>query len=159
MNDHITVAHQSPGRVRLTIDGRRGDSAFFHQLAQRCAALTGVNRVRINPTAASLVVEYRGTLQALIRQAAGLFAFDGSIKPGLAADEPLPFALVSGRELNPMFMSGAAFALLGLIQSLRGRVTVPAATAFWYAATNFQQARNVVLVEPDTLGETVKTDP
>jgi len=146
MNSRAVVAHQMPGRVRLAIAGRRGDSGYFRQLAQRYAGLGSVRRVRINPAAASLVIEYSGPLRQLLRQAEDLFALDGDgaagSQDGVAAMmEAPPLTLVSGRDLNPLFMAGAAFAAIGLVQSLRGQFMVPAATAFWYATSTLQQAQ------------------
>lgn len=160
---HALVAHQIPGRVRIAIAARRGDSAYFRQLAQRYAGLPNVQRVRINPAAASLALEYSGSLDELLQQADDLFALGDAgqqqRQAGAPAAQPLPFNLVSGRELNPMFMAGAAFALIGLVQCLRGQFMVPAATAFWYATSTLQQARSVAVVAPDTAPDAELTAP
>lgn len=146
------IVHQMPGRLRLSMRERRGDAAYFGRLAQQLAGLDGVHRVRSNPPAASIVVEFEGALEALMEglRASGLLAFDAAVKraPMLDVGSTAATQLVSGRELNPMFMAGLGFALFGLLQSLRGRVEVPAMTAFWYAASTFQQARGQMLLAP-----------
>lgn len=146
------IVHQMPGRLRLAMTERRGDAAYFGELARQLAALDGVRHVRSNPPAASVVVEFEGALEALMAglRASGLLAFDAPAKraPMLDAGGTAPTQLVSGRELNPMFMAGLGFALFGLLQSLRGRVEVPAMTAFWYAASTFQQARGQMPLAP-----------
>jgi len=53
-----------------------------------------------------------------------------------------PFRLVSGREINPMFMVGSALAIVGLVQTFRGKIVVPSVTAFWYALEAFRASAN-----------------
>jgi hypothetical protein len=55
----------------------------------------------------------------------------------------VPFRLVSGRELNPMQMAGVLFGALGVAQALRGKIAVPALSAFWYAVNAFRLGREV----------------
>lgn len=153
MRTRATVAHRIPGRARLLIAGQRGNQGFFDELSQRISAVEGVRRVRANPIAGTVVLEHDGTFEELM-QRSGLHDVieiaEGSSGPPhadaasaasvTAAYQARPLNLVSGRDLNPMFMAGAAFSLLALLQTFRGQVFVPAATAFWYAVTSFQQA-------------------
>lgn len=154
MSVKAVVAHQIPGRVRLSIAERRGDDDYFATLSERFSHLDGVRHVKANPVAGSIALEFAGDLQDIIERvdASGLLDVDvdGDAGAALAArirHEP-PINLVSGRDINPMFMTGVAFVALGLLQSLRGRVMVPAVTAFWYATSTFQQGLVRVAVEP-----------
>ncbi|HEV7816209.1 MAG TPA: hypothetical protein VGP06_14055 [Janthinobacterium sp.] len=145
MNDRAVVSHRMPGRVRFSIPERRGDSAYFSSLSERFSALDAVTRVRANVLAGSIALEFSGALDDVMRGAGAENLFDMEARATHAADYLLPahyvqpVSLVTGRELNPSFMAGAAFAALGLLQSFRGQVMVPAATAFWYASSTFQQ--------------------
>lgn len=149
MRIHATVAHQIPGRIRVLIPSHRGDAAFFDQLSEHFAGIEGVRRARSNPTAATFVVEYDGSLDDLLTRSGARDMLDLGPSPAGSATRfglPLPTRtkpvnLVSGRDLDPMFMAGTGFGAMALLQSMRGQVFVPAATAFWYAVSIFQQSR------------------
>ena len=47
---------------------------------------------------------------------------------------------VGGRMKSPMFVMGSALAVLGIIQTMRGKVEVPSITAFWYAIEAFRDS-------------------
>lgn len=152
MTASAIVAHQLPGRVRLTIAAHRGDAGYFRQLAQRYAGVANVHAVRVNPAAASVVLEFDGNWQDLLQASGDLLALEAHAPPAPASspvDREPPFTLVTGREVTPMFMAGMLFSAIGLVQSLRGRLMVPAVTAFWYATSTFQQARALAQVSLD----------
>ena len=44
------IAHQLPGRVRLRIPERRGDAAFFDELARALASWPGIERAQAQVT-------------------------------------------------------------------------------------------------------------
>jgi hypothetical protein len=48
--------------------------------------------------------------------------------------------LVSGRDINVMFMLGALMVAVGIVQIYRGRILVPAISAFWYAVNAFRES-------------------
>lgn len=153
MPTRATIAHQIPGRIRLLIQSQRGNAGFFDQLVHRFSEVEGVRLARGNPTAGTLVIEYEGSLHELILRSGAQEVLELAATPAGASARQLvqgtdkPVNLVTGRELDPMFMAGTAFSLMALLQSLRGQVFVPAATAFWYAASTFQQSRMVKLGE------------
>lgn len=60
--------------------------------------------------------------------------------PAIPVAPAPPWRVVSGRELSPMHMAGALFSVVGVIQTVRGRVMMPALTAFWYAVHAFREA-------------------
>lgn len=150
MSARAVVAHRLPGRVRLSIAERRGDAGYFAALANQFAGLDGVRAVKPNAAAGSIVLEFSGALDELIRRSGAVFELAvGAAEAGsLAPSAPAPaFNLVSGRDINPMFMAGVLFTFMGLVQSLRGRLGVPGLTAFWYATTTFQQAGMPVVTD------------
>lgn len=153
MATRATVAHQIPGRIRLHIQAQRGNTAFFDQLSQRFSSVEGVRLARGNPTAGTFVLEYDGPLEDVIKRSGAQDILELAPAPIGASTRQIvqgldkPVNLVTGRELDPMFMAGTAFSLMALLQGLRGQIFVPAATAFWYAASTFQQSRMVQLGE------------
>jgi hypothetical protein len=143
MSARAIVAHQMPGRVRFSVPDKRGDVDYFQRLSRRFSGIDSVHRVKANPLAGSIVLEFAGALEALLLRLAAPDLFElaeSLVGNDNLAPPPYPIQLVSGRDINPMFMAGVGFAVLGLLQGFRGRVMVPAVTAFWYATSTFQQA-------------------
>lgn len=146
MTVQASIAHRVPGRIRLRIEERRGDREFFAGLAQELHAIDSVEAVRVNPDTGSLVIEHADSLSTLIEsmRQRGL-AVDGAqaeaaIAPRRAGVARKPLHLVSGRDIDPMFMAGVAFAVLSVAQSIRGRVMIPAIANFWYAVDAFRRS-------------------
>lgn len=134
MSTPAHVAHQMPGRIRLEIPSRRGDNIFFDAMSRQMAQSGQVSRARGNPAAASLVVEYSGPLERLLEHFQRLELALASA-PGSAIRMP------AGWDTGSMLLAGAAFGVVGIIQTLRGEVMMPAMTAFWYAASALRLAR------------------
>lgn len=140
MNTPAHIAHQTRDRIRIAIPSRRGDHAYFQNLAEQLAQSGQVRSTRVNPAAASLVVEFGGAPQDMLEQLRRV-ALDLSS----AAEMEPPYAPAAGPygpwQANPMFLAGAAFGVVGVIQTLRGDVMLPAMSAFWYAANALRLAR------------------
>ncbi len=143
------IAHQTPGRIRIEVPGHRGDDAFFTALADQLAQSEPVTRARGNPAAASIVVEYGGPLDAVLAQLANC-SLQVSTAPnaGAAAGAHVkPTALPAlprfavDTDLTPMTLIGAAFGIVGLVQTARGEIMLPALSAFWYAASALRLAQ------------------
>lgn len=130
MADDLPIArlvHTMPGRARLRIVERRGDTAFFTTIAAGLSAVSGVYRVDVRPLTGSIVIAHGPPIARIgaAAEQAGLFALDETI------EEPAEWP-----EL-PIDAKTAATIGLGLVavwQLLRGQVFPPAVTAAWYAA-------------------------
>lgn len=147
MDAQAVVVHSMPGRVRLRIQERDADPAFFSELPGELYGLGGVQNVKANPATRSVVIEFSGTLQNLAQQLRqhGLVVGD----PPVSSDESIPASakagmkplnLVSGRNIDAMFIAGSLLSIVGIIQTYRGRISVPAITAFWYALEAYRQS-------------------
>ena len=138
MHTPAHVAHHTPGRIRLEIPSHRGDGTFFATLARQIGQAGQVRGARGNPASASLVVDYAGPLEALLAEFARCqLALDSKTSGGAAvAARALP-----GWRIDPMLMASAAFGVVGVVQTLRGEVFMPAMTAFWYAASALRLAQ------------------
>lgn len=141
------IVHQIPGRVRMRVPARRGDDAYFSRLAAQCSKLDMVSRIKANPETGSMVIEFRDSLEHLVER---LRQFDLDISSMPAKRQSIssapmrdmqPFNLVSGRDINPMFMVGSALTIVGIVQTLRGRILAPSLTVFWYAMEAYRQSR------------------
>lgn len=162
MSARATIAHRMPGRIRLSVPEMRGDEAFFTGLAAQLSGQPDVVRVRPNTRAGSLLVEHTGEAGPILAWAEaeqllqlapdGAAAAPGGAAGPLSAPGPA-VRLVSGRDIDPMFMAGVAFLGMGLLQVVRGQVMVPAATAFWYAISVFPQWQRLAAAVPAEAGD------
>lgn len=160
MTTPARIVHQSSGRLRVEIPGKRGDRDFFATLAEHMASDEGVLAARGNAAAASLVVEHTSSAPALMRALAGAGldlpspsdataneakAGAGKIQSGVPGS--------SGRHVEPMLIASAVFGAVGVIQALRGKIMIPALSAFWYAASAFRLSQ-IGLPQPLDTGNT-----
>jgi hypothetical protein len=140
MNTPAHIAHQTPGRLRLAIPSRRGDDGFFKAVAGQLAQSGQITSARGNPVSASLVVEYAGALAPVLAdfQRAGIDLT--AVAPAGAGAAGAASAGGASWPMEPMLMIGAAFGLVGVVQTVRGEILMPALTAFWYAASALRLA-------------------
>lgn len=150
MQESIVVAHRIPGRMRLRIPGKRGDPHYFEQFSEACKRLDDVASVRVNPGTGSVTVEFNGTEEQLLAQLRERcdVRIDEPASSDLSGNVPRvtsqlpPFHLVTGHDINPMFMTAAALAALSLVQLTRGKILAPSVTLLWYAIGAYRQSRN-----------------
>jgi hypothetical protein len=164
MSIQARVAHETVGRARLQLASRRGDKDFFERLSQQLSRVGQVQKVRANPETGSVVLEFSGTLDDVIASSDGAepielerssFKISAPQQPPVAARDKT-FRIVSGHDINPMLMAAVLFGAVGVVQTLRGKVMIPALTAFWYAANAFRQAREPALVDAADTGRVVR---
>lgn len=161
MNTPARIAHRTDGRIRIEVPSRRGDAAFFADLAAQLAQSGQVSRARGNAAAASVAIEYGGPLDTLLAQCercqldlarpAGANDAQGASvgqRPAfMPTSWPVNWPANLGTNLsanlgaNPLLVAGAAFGLVGLVQTARGDIMVPAMSAFWYAVSALRLAR------------------
>lgn len=141
MSESIVVVHRIPGRMRLRIPGRRGDVRYFEQFSDPCRRVGDVSTVRVNPGTARAMVEFAGSekqfLERLpehcdVRIDQQAVSAPSRTMPSTAVPQE-PIHLVTGRDINPMFMTAAALAMLGVVQLARGKILAPSVTLLWYA--------------------------
>lgn len=140
------LVHRLPGRVRLKIDGKRGDRAWFDALALELSLSEGILAVDANPLTGSLLIRHEGPLERLLGELAERGSLHvASLEPqeiplgrrlaqrAAAVDESLRRA--SAGELD---LAGAALLgllLLALVQAARGQLAGPAVSLLWYASS------------------------
>jgi hypothetical protein len=132
------VVHQLPARLRLRVETRRGDAAFFTAMAKRITGITEVRAVRANPRTGSLLIEHDGTTDALVRSASE----NGVLLIVASAPTPKRKAMRSRRlvPVQPLSVAAAGFAGLGLYQAARGRFLGSATENLWNAYGAYTQA-------------------
>ena len=149
MSVQAEIVHRLPGRIRLRLRERRGDTAYFASLSEDLGGCDGVERVKANPATGSILIEFSGLAENLARQLGhhGVSLRPQSAPAAESRPQPVagngnarPFHLVSNQEINPMFMLGTMFAVMGIVQTLRGKILVPAVSLLWHAMAAFRQA-------------------
>lgn len=145
MMARAVVVHQIPGRARFVVREKRGDADYFSRLSEEVSRFDNVHRAKVNPATGSVTLEFSGGLQdiaqhAQMRQLFTVEQDDLVDRPLSSGAAPRNINLVSGREIGPMFMTGTALTLLGIVQTIRGQIAVPAIASFWYAVEAFRQS-------------------
>jgi hypothetical protein len=147
MTVRVQIAHAMPGRVRVRLPQCRGDAELFAVLERQLHESRLFHDVKGNPATGSLVLQYSGTLEDVLELLKKELPFELQLEPGQAPPKANleavldPLRLVSGRDVNPMFVAGTLFAAIGLVQALRGQIMLPALSAFWYASSAFRLGR------------------
>lgn len=143
------VAHTLPGRIRLRLREKRGDTAYFASLSEEVMICDGVERVKANAATGTILIEFSGRTEDLAGQLGqhGVSFLpsappnvENRPQPSSGNGNATPFHLVSNREINPMFMLGTALAVVGIVQALRGKILVPSLSVLWYAMEAFRQS-------------------
>ena len=128
------VEHRVPGRLRLRIDARRGDTAYFDRAVAALAAEPAIRSVRANARTASLLIEHAGDEAALLAHARAqhLFEVSSALGPVPRAPLPVPRGKAAGKP-SPLQVAAVGFAGAGALQLLRGRVLGSATENLWNA--------------------------
>lgn len=151
MAENAIIAHQIPGRIRFRLAERRGDPAYFSALAAKLANIDAVVRVKANSATGSVVLEYSGGLNALFEQMQmqDVYLHVERNPPGSRSAVSRrgignnAVRIVSGYDINPLFMVASLMGIIGVVQTLRGKILVPSVSAFWYALEGFRQSRKM----------------
>ena len=132
-----------PGRTRLRLPARRGDTAFFAAMVEKLSSVPGVVTVATNPYLGSLLVHHQCTLAELTRHSREFGLFEIDTRP------PTPVALsqtmadqhrqttdvverILGPEVDMRSLAALGLAVLALAQLASGQVVPPAITLLWY---------------------------
>lgn len=146
MAARAVIAHWIPGRVRLLVPDKRGDAEYFRKLAGEFSDIKGLQKVKVNPTTGSLILEFTGGVGSIVQRARArdLFRIDGmkipQDAPAFLRPDTNPIHLVSNRKIDSKFMLGSALGAAGVVQIFRGRILTPALALFWYAQEAFRQS-------------------
>ena len=136
--------HSIPGRIRFKIPERRGDHAFFDEIAELLRRFSAVTQVECNPLTGSLLLHHLGDndgepMQAALNALAEIVELELSLPPvarGLRAEVIEVDQSIQRFTRGALDLSTAtALGLLALagIQLLRGQQPVIAVSLAWYA--------------------------
>lgn len=123
------INHRCAGRARFKFAARRGDTAYFFELAEALASGPGVLAVHASPLTASVLVRHEGPLEDIVAfaQSKGLFALvDHPVTP-------LPQFEEDAGALDVNTLLALLFFGLGIVQVVRGHVLGPAISLFGLA--------------------------
>ncbi len=130
------VVHRVPGRLRLRIEGKRGDRDWFDDVATTLAMVPGVDGVATSARTSSLKLRHSVPAEALFEAAAarGLFTVEGGAGDAVEGSPTARLWAAAGgfgvKESVAALLIAAA-----LRQVVRGQIMPPAVTLLAYAAT------------------------
>lgn len=134
------VVHQTPGRMRIRVPSKRGDSEFFKWLEHGLAGFPGVTSVAANPLTAGVLLQHAGDAKDILAYARAQGFFDvqpaGSLQERADANlEEVSRTLrrVSGGEVDLNSIMVVALTALAVQQAIEGNIVAPAVTMMWYA--------------------------
>jgi hypothetical protein len=83
---HAEIAHATPGRVRLRVPHRRGQTKFFAEAERRIAKLGGVHAVSANRHTGSITIHHgdQFRLECVSDELAGAALLCGAVAPTVA---------------------------------------------------------------------------
>ncbi|MGD8568007.1 MAG: hypothetical protein PVJ39_07960 [Gammaproteobacteria bacterium] len=140
------LTHSAPGRYRLKVPSKRHDSTFFDNLETELSAVTGVERITVNTTTASVLIEYESGAELRDK----LMSWLGSSPYFELTSEPKPMAVwkdasrrlssvdafikdSSGGQVDFRSILFVAFVLMAVRQLQQGAVFGAASNLLWYA--------------------------
>ncbi|WP_143034492.1 HMA2 domain-containing protein [Nitrosospira multiformis] len=138
------VVHSLPGRKRIKIDERRGDTAYFETLQKELADCPGVGAVVTNSRTGTALVIHKVEDPVLWRYIAehGLLQLGKNetsapaVGPSIVDDirnvERKPYPK-SGKKPDIRRLIFLGMMGMGVVQVIRGNIAIPAIAAFWYA--------------------------
>ena len=154
------LAHVCDGRARFSFEGRRGDAEFFETLKGDIGAVAGVSEVIARPATGSVIIAFEGAIEDFFKSLARARLFELAPRPPEPALSDIirqqakrfedDLKGVSNGAVDLPGLAFLAFASVGAVQLVRGKIGISAVTAFWYAAD--------VLLKPKRGGDTNSTD-
>jgi Heavy metal associated domain 2 len=148
---HAYISHRGPGRLRVKIPSRKGDTAYFSELKKLLADCKGTKEYEINPVTGSVLFVREVDIKAVMEFAEGnhLFKFGGRDSPSFSSEITENFKNLNkqlkGITGGGMDIPGLAFLTLlgfGIYQISKGNFTaIPWYAAFWYALNIFLKSQ------------------
>lgn len=144
------LVHELPGRIRLRVPARRGDTRYFAEVSETFDLCRAVLVAETNPRTASVLIHHEGeprTVWSFAHEQA-LFVPES---PENVAPRVMDRAIADARQIDSWFRSSSGgdldlgsvmtLGLVGLsaLQLMRGNVLAPSVTLAWYAITLLQQ--------------------
>ncbi|WP_455281525.1 HMA2 domain-containing protein [Cupriavidus necator] len=138
------LSHVLPGRLRVKVPTRRHDAAYFEELVRRLSECDGVDEVSVNPMTSSVLIIHSTSDDAVAAYALqqGLFRLrlDRTASNSRIVARPVSDSaprLFTGDQMSESDrragMLSASLASLGVLQTLRSQIMVPAISLLWYA--------------------------
>ena len=156
------LAHSLPGRKRVKIDEMRGDPAYFARLEKELAGCSGVVTVTTNPRTGTALISHVAEDANLWNYVAEHELFHLG-ENETAAPTPAPPSTIggtriaehksyteSGKKPDIRWLIFLGMMGMGVVQAIKGNITIPAIGAFWYAFSILPGA-NIGNAEPPFL--------
>lgn len=146
------VVHRAPGRLRLRVPARRGDTDFLGKIGNALRERPGVSAVEVNPLTGSLLVRFTGDERQLLAAVPAIGLRLGDIVEAAAEEaEAHRAATPTGSPIDRMADTLDDIDA-ELQRSSEGRMDLPSATLLYLVGAGFVQLlRGRVLPSAHTL--------
>lgn len=143
------LVHELPGRIRVRVPARRGDSTYFHKVRETFDLCRPVLAAEGNPRTASVLIRHEGDARTIwtFAESRGLFIPERGVA---AAPRILDRVIADARQIDGWFQSSSGGDLdlgtvvtaglvgMSVYQLLCGQILAPSVTLGWYAASLMQ---------------------
>ncbi len=143
MAPRAQIVHRLPGRLRLKISEKRRDTAWFGEITPRLEKLAGVQQVEISPLSGSVLIRYEPhePLEQRLRRSGILEITDPAASPPPVLDTLTDVVSRSDKALerrtggraNLRSLLILVLVVLAIVQTLRGRIMIPAISLVIFA--------------------------
>jgi len=145
-----SLEHLTPDRARIRVPSLRREREALEKLANAMIDLPGVYSVEANPLTAGILIRYQGDFGAVSKGAieAGLLVLEVAeagpdVMTGLRArmrDMEAMLRYNSAGSIDVNTLAFLFFSAVAIVQLARGRIAMPAFSAFWYALNSLRSA-------------------
>ena len=145
------ISHRGPGRLRVKIPSKKGDTAYFSEVKKLFADCKGVKEYKTNPVTGSVLFVHEVDIKAITEFAEGnrLFKLGGRGSPSFSYEITENFKNLNeqlkGITRGEMDIPGLAFLTLigfGIYEVSKGNLAaIPWYAAFWYALNIFLESQ------------------
>ncbi len=146
------IVHRLSDRLRLKIPAKRRDAAWFTDIAARLEQVPGITRVEISPTSGSLLIRHDpdDLLEQRLRQS-GLFQITNPTPAAPPVLDTLTDVVSrsdqalerrTGGRTNLRSLLILVLVGLAIVQTLRGRIMIPAISLVIFATQLALSAKN-----------------
>ncbi len=147
-----TICHKTPGRLRVKVLSRKGDSSYFSSLAEHFSRYQGIDTLSVNAVTGSALFLHSLETQTIAQyaEANNLFRLENPKHKAASLSSKVvksfrdfdkKIKAFTGDELDVPGLAFLALLGMGMYQISIGNFMAPAwYTAFWYALNIFLKA-------------------
>ncbi|WP_024508594.1 hypothetical protein [Bradyrhizobium sp. ARR65] len=127
------IAHQVAGRIRLRVTEKRGDDSYFETVKQKLSANSAVERLKVTPETASILLHHAGSFAPIAAAAAEYELFRIADRTTAPTSQSSPLTTSGVGPASALDAVATGLSGLALFQLARGQAFGSAVENFWNA--------------------------